>query len=285
MAERDKIVALLPDYCTGSISELERGRVEQHLAECSSCRERVRVILALLGFADDTSGERSDHRLSSNDVIQYYLGSELLDDATRGRIESAMESDPNLSFDLKLLRETETDLRRITDRQKSPELRERSGIMHSVWRTVRTPVFAYAVLLLAAYPAGRWLYDRVVSGDSQTNTAFSGQAFTLREMSRATDATVTVYRTHAEAAVLLELNYYHIPAEKQYRFTVGTPDGSRINDVELISNLAEPGRIHLLINSSSLDDGTYFLKLVESGLPPDVSVNEVHYPFELITED
>jgi hypothetical protein len=281
--QKEELKTLLPEYCSGNVTGRERAEIEKHLSQCASCRESVRLISLLVGHPGEKSAQREGEPLTTEQIIQYYTDSSLLDESTRQTIELHLKSSPEQAFNLEFLRECESGLRRLVAPADVRHQPARTGLGEWLSSLIRKPALAYLLLLLTLYPATRWVIDQVTQDVGKTPTLVTERPTVLRETTRSSENPVVVPRSAPEALVALDLPYYHVADHYIYHVSVTPEEGKTPVKARSYLNFADAGHIRVLLNTSPLHDGVYILTVQERDPAEKIVVNVAYYSFELVT--
>ncbi len=273
----------LSDYFSGHLNREELDQVARHLSECRECRTSLRTMSHLAGRSPNPFSENSERHLTSQLLTAYYENRESLDAETLKKIESHLKSCERCSYDLYFLNSLEEDLESslaLGAKHESASAR----LIGSVWALIRKPAFAYCLLLLTLYPAAMWLTRLDKKGGLELAAYLPPREYAMVEQRRSAGYVPTVIRPQDKSLVAVVVPYYHETEEFSYQIFFSDESGSVPLELETITDFSETGAIRVLVQTRSVQDGTYILNISETDREDPSDTLRSKYLFHLKTE-
>lgn len=272
MSCNDKAIAQkLTDYFSGHLNESETAEVENHLAQCSECRQTLALMDKLGGHR--VHGDHPDREI----LIQYYHDPSAFSEGRKAQIRAHLEDCRECAYEYAFLRDMERDLAASAQTQL-----DRPGLLRRFFQAIpavlRKPAVAYFLLALTIYPAVRYL----TQGPSDEPN-WAARSVTLTSMDRSDAEVATVTRRSDSDIIGVTIPQYHNLDQFEYQFEVRDSSFSREIAVELISDLTSRGSIGLLVNTRDMDDGLYTISVVEVDRIAPEDTTRHNYPLRLVT--
>jgi hypothetical protein len=264
---------MLSDYFSGHLAEDKRQTVEEHLAQCATCRQSLATMQVLRAAGDTQS--HNDHHPASELLTQFYENRDALDTGTVTEIEQHLQTCDECRQILDFLTDLEQQLRdSVRCESPVPSLSERLKML------LKRPALAFsltAVLIVAG--AGLIYQLSRVPGTAEGPK----RVYRLQESLRGDEQITEIERPDLSATVAVQVPYYTTPDDVEYRFVVRDADETRTLPADISADYSQKGVIALEVATASLADGRYTLLLLEirGAGPPDTT--RTRYPFKLRT--
>jgi hypothetical protein len=275
----EPIGLLLADYYSGELTLQDQLRVESHVAQCDDCKRSLAVMTALGGQSPEPY--TSDH-LSPELISQYYQKQTEWPKDQAEHIRQHLDACDNCRREYEFLTGLESALEAAVS-VPAKVVAKPSG-WELVWKWFASPVPAWALALLLAYPAANWLMKGIQPDTQDMHTSVVGPVHKLAEARRGVDGTVKIERMSGEQILRFSVPMYTIPSDMKYRFEFVHSESDTHMETQVIANYQVTGEIMLLVDGLVLRDGSYVLTIVESDKVTQNIESERTYSFKLITQ-
>jgi hypothetical protein len=278
--ENKKIADLIPDYFTGILSKEDTIIVRNHLGICQECLKDLKTMRILSGW--DAEKDSINH-IDSNLLTQYYQNPSSLADNIQDGVKAHLKECDECSYNLDFLVSLETELERSVARKvKTPSLVK--AIQEFLAALVRKPAFAYFLLLLTLYPAGKWFQMSTDDEFTDAKWQVPQEVQRLSEGVRSAGKIPIVSRTYDSGLVRILVPVDHYIEGFSYSFQLQDKHDFKILQMEQISDFSEQNSIDLIINTTELADGEYILNIHEIDRADPTDTTTYPYLFRLQTE-
>ena len=282
---RNKLKDLLPWYLNQTLSDDEVKKVEAHLNECADCRKELGEIKWLSsGVKEHNEVIKSSH-IESERLVVFSEEPESLDPDEATAIENHLRSCPSCYEELQTLKRASLELEAL-DRKEKSKLVQRSTVWEKVserliW-LVRKHVFAYIIIILLVYPAGRWLFRSSQPGTPSIPKVASEKVYLLSEQTREATEPISVFRNSKDKQVRVGVPFWVDLENESYELVINTESGQTIFSIKDFTDFGNQGFFQLALNTDSILDGRYILIIRETNKKDSTIFSETHFPFQII---
>ncbi len=235
MSDHDDIRELIAERHVGELSEIDRLRLETHLAECADCRSWDAECRALLGDLKSIVVGELDAHPSHEQLAQYTSSPEALSDQERAQLDLHLEICEACERDVRSIRELERDLA-FDSTARARQARPRGRWTAIFARPVVGYSLAAVLLLMFIVPAMLlWRDARLPSPTSETGQDAAGSIQPHdREMALAVPLAEQTRSSQARRSITLEPGQEHLVLSVAF-----LPDPSRRYEAVVISESGE----------------------------------------------
>lgn len=282
---RNELRNLLPWYLNQTLSEEEVRKVEAHLKECPKCRKELEELRWLSSGVKELSEAFVSPHIESEKLVIFSEEPESLDPNEATAIEKHLQSCPLCYEELQTLKRTNLELEAL-EKKDEPKFAEESSLPEKIaekliW-LIRKPAFAYIIIILLAYPAGRWLFRSSQPGMPPIPKVASETVYVLSEQTRVTAEPTSVFRSDKDKSVRVGIPFWADLENKSYELKINSESGQIIFSIKDFTDLGGQGFFQLVLNTDSIPDGRYILILRETNKKDLTIFSETHFPFQII---
>jgi hypothetical protein len=255
-----------------------KKKVDTHLEECSKCREELEQLRQLVSGMEEHKEVFSSPHIEPGKLVIFDEETETLNPEEAAGIVKHLQSCSSCSEELQTLRRANLELEALERRVEPKPAREVSvwhKILTSLWWLVHKPAFAYAIVILLAYPAARWLIPKLSPVE----------VYVLSEQTRTPQEPIRVLRGELDEEVKLRIPYWPDVENQRYDLRIVNESGATVLMIQNFTNFEDQGFFRLDLNAKYLPDGEFFLIVKEISREDSTKFEETRFPFRLVTEE
>jgi len=157
-----KIAELLPLYINGTLKDVEKKKVEEHLKVCSKCQKDLAETKWVFDGVKEYGDVLLTGHIDSEKLVLYVQVPEQLTESNRVIIQSHLKHCSECLEEFKLLERSKKELELLEESEVTTESKTSfraqitkwvKGVFDGLSWLVRRPAFAYVLILLLIYPA------------------------------------------------------------------------------------------------------------------------------------
>lgn len=278
---KDKTRELLPWYLNRTLSEDEAKKVEEHLEECLMCRRELEELRWLSSEIKELDETPVSPHIRSEKLVIFAEEPEKLSSEEITAVEKHLDSCPSCLKELQVLRSVNLELK-TQEKKVGEKLAEEPSVFEKIaerliW-LVRKPTFAYIIVILLAYPAGRWLL-----GPSQPKmpAVFSEKVYMLSEQTRVPTEPTLVFRSDKDKTIRIGIPFWSDLDNYSYELVIRNERGESIFTIKEFTKFGDQGFSQLALDTDSFPDGRYILTIKEIDKEDPAISSEANFPFQI----
>jgi Zn finger protein HypA/HybF involved in hydrogenase expression len=281
----NKIKDLLPWYLNQTLSEDEAKKVEAHLKGCPKCQKELEELRGISSGLKEHKEVFVSPHIESEKLVIFAEEPESLDPDEVTAIEKHLRSCPLCHEELQTLKSANLELEALEKKQK-PKLAKEASVWERIterviW-SIRKPAFAYIIVLLLAYPAGRWLIQKSPPGMPPIPKVVPEKAYILSEQTRMIAEPTPVFRSDREKNVRVGIAFWPDLENQSYELMISSESGENIFGMMDFTDFGDQGYFQLVLNTDSIPDGRYVLIIRETNKEDPSISSETYFPFQII---
>jgi len=277
---KDELKSLLPWYLNQTLSEDEAKKVEAHLKECQKCQKELEELRWLSSDVKEHKELFESPHIESEKLVTFAEDPETLSPDEAAAIVKHLQSCPLCYEELQTLKSANLELEALEKKEKPKFAKEASvweKIAERIVRLVRKPAFAYIIVILLAYPAGRWLFYK----SPPSPKVAAERVYLLSEQTRITGEPTSVLRSDKDKQVRVAIPFWPDLENQSYELKVNNESGQTIFAIKDFTDFGDQNLFQLVLNTDSISDGRYVLILRETNKKdPNIS-SETYFPFHI----
>ncbi|MGB2804433.1 MAG: zf-HC2 domain-containing protein [Candidatus Zixiibacteriota bacterium] len=280
----NKLKSLLPWYLNRTLSAEEAKKVEAHLKECPKCQKELEELRWLSSGVKEHKEVFASPHIESGKLVIFFEEAETLATEERTTIERHLQSCPLCHEELQTLKRANLELAALEKKEEPKFVKEASvweRISERLTWLVRKPAFAYIIVVLLAYPAGRWLFSPSQPGMPPVPKVACERVYVLSEQTRVTAEPISVFRSSEDKEVRVGIPFWTDLDNHSYDLRINDESGQTIFTVKDFTDFGDQGFFQLLLNTDSIPDGRYNLILRETNKRDPATFSETYFPFQI----
>ncbi len=281
----NKLKSLLPWYLNRTLSAEEAKKVEAHLKECPKCQKELEELRWLSSGVKEHKEVFASPHIESEKLVIFFEEPETLATEERTTIERHLPSCPTCYEELQTLKRANLELAALEKKEEPKFVKEASvweRISERLTWLVRKPAFAYIIVVLLAYPAGRWLFSPSQPGIPPVLKVASESVYVLSEQTRVTAEPTSVFRSDKDKEVRVGIPFWPDLENQSYELWINSERGETIFAIKDFTDFGDQGFSQLVLNTDSIPDGRYNLILRETNKTDPTISSETYFPFQII---
>lgn len=280
----DRVNELLPWYLNGTLSEDQARKVETHLKACPKCQKELEEIKWLSSGVKVVGGITASPHIQSEKLLLFIEEPESLSPDEKATIEKHVESCATCYNEIQTLKRVNLEL--VGQEEEKSESTKKVPFWEKmteglIW-LVRKPAFAYAVAILLAYPAARWL---LLQPQPPVPPVAPEKVYMLSEQTRTPAKPTVVLRDKNDRLIRLDIPFWPDLDNNLYELMIKSENGQTIFDVADFAEFGSQGMFQLVLNSDSFSDGRYVLIVKEKNKRDPSISSETNFPFQITKEE
>ena len=275
----------MPWYLNRTLSAEEAKKVEAHLKECPKCQKELEELRWLSSGVKEHKEVFASPHIESEKLVIFFEEPETLATEERTTIERHLPSCPTCYEELQTLKRANLELAALEKKEEPKFVKEASvweRISERLTWLVRKPAFAYIIVVLLAYPAGRWLFSPSQPGIPPVLKVASESVYVLSEQTRVTAEPTSVFRSDKDKEVRVGIPFWPDLENQSYELWINSERGETIFAIKDFTDFGDQGFSQLVLNTDSIPDGRYNLILRETNKTDPTISSETYFPFQII---
>jgi len=278
---KNELKSLLPWYVNQTLSEDEVKKVEAHLKECPECQKELEELRWLSSGVKGHKEVFVSPHIESEKLVLFSEEPETLNPDEAAAILKHLQSCPLCHEELQTLKSANLELEALEKKEKPKLIKEASlweRLTERLIWLVKKPAFAYIIVLLLAYPAGRWLLYK----SPPSPKVASERVYLLSEQTRITAEPTSVFRAEKDKAVRVSIPFWPDLEKQSYELVINSESGETIFAIRDFTDFGDQGFFQLVLNTDFFPDDRYILILKEINKKDSTIFSETYFPFQII---
>ena len=278
---KNELKSLLPWYLNQTLPEDEAKKVEAHLKECPKCQKELEELRWLSSGVKELGEVSASPHIESEKLVIFAEEPETLNPDEVTAIEKHLQSCSLCHEELQTLKRANLELEALEKKEK-PKFAKKVSVWEKIserliW-LVKKPAFAYIIVLLLAYPAGRWLFYK----SPPSPEVASEIVYLLSEQTRITGEPTSVLRSDKDKQVRVAIPFWPDLENQSYELMINSESGETIFAIKDFTDFGDQGFFQLVLNTDFFPDDRYILILKEINKKDSTIFSETYFPFQII---
>ena len=282
---KNELKSLLPWYLNQTLSDDEAKKVEAHLKECPMCQKELEELRWISSGVKEHKEVIVSPHIESEKLVLFSEMPENLDPDEAAAIVKHLQSCALCNEELQILKSANLELKALEKKEK-PEFAEEAPVWQRlaerfIW-LIKKPAFAYIIVILLAYPAGRWLFKESPPGMLPIPKVAPEKVYVLSEQTRVIAEPTPVFRSDRENNVRVGIPFWPDLENQSYELVISSESGENIFAMMDFTDFGDQGYFQLVLNTDSIPDGGYVLIIRETSKEDPSISSETYFPFHII---
>ncbi len=277
----DRSREFLPWYLKETLSLHDKNEVEAHLAMCPKCRKELEELRWVSNGMKEIARTSLLSHIPPEKLVVFLEEPQSLTPDEKKTIEKHLKSCGSCRDQLQTLKSANLELEALEEEQKP-----RPAMQASLWQRitqtliwlVRKPAFAYAIVILLAYPALRWILQQP---QPTFPSVISEKVYLLSEQTRLTAKPTPLLRSDKERFIRLSVPFWPNLDTYSYQIAIKNEGGRTLFEMKDFVEFGSQGLFQLALNTDSFGDGAYVLVIREKDKKDPSSSSETLFPFQI----
>lgn len=277
----DRSRQLLPWYLNQTLSLHDKNEVEAHLAMCSKCQKELEELRWVSSGMKKIGQTSPLSHIPPEKLVVFLEEPQSLTPDEKRTIEKHLKSCGSCRDQLQTLKSANLELEALEEEQKPRPAMEASlwqRITQTLVWLVRKPAFAYAIVILLAYPALRWVLQQP---EPTLPSVISEKVYLLSEQTRLTAKPILLLPSNKERFIRLGIPFWPNLDNYSYQIAIKDESGRILFEMKDFVDFGNQGLFELALNTDSFGDGTYILVIKETNKKDPSSSSETVFPFQI----